>query len=169
MYPLPVFTCCLPSVPPALPVTLPTLSSNAPPSLVAWLLLCPHTHCFYPEPFWEYIGHIVPLYPHVCWLFPKNRGLFYMTTIQLLESHLYFKPAQWVTLLILACQVTENPLWDGILFFILNSYQVCPLFSGYSQTLKRGPCHLASLCSYSCTQMSVYFLSCPTDTLCPAG
>lgn len=101
----------------------------------------------------------MPLYPQVCWLLPKNRGLFYMTTIQLLKSHLYFKMAQWVTLLILACQVTENPLWDGILFFILNSCEVCPLFSRCSQTLKRGPCHLASLCSYSCTQMSVYTFS----------
>lgn len=31
-------------------------------------------HIFFPLPFWEYAGHIIPLYPYICWLFPKNKG-----------------------------------------------------------------------------------------------
>lgn len=65
-------------------------------------------------------------------------GIFLHDHCTIIKIMSIFEDAMTGALLSLACQVSENPLWDGIMFFILNSCEVCPLLVDVAKLWKGG-------------------------------
>ena len=117
---------------------------SLPHSFPVFLSLPPHMYTLFFLSHFQCRGHC-PFSPAYIGYFPNMSFFFFFNDrcaiIKIMSD------ATIGDLLILACPVSENPQWDGILFFILNSCKVYPLFSRCSQALNRD-----LVISFSCAQ-----------------
>lgn len=110
-----------------------------PPSLLSCFLpFLPHIGIFIYWIVWRECWVQCSFAPYICWWFPKKKGFFLYDHWAIIKIMSVFQGSTVGDLLTGWLKIQYG---TKLCFSLLNSHEVCPLFSRCSQALKRGPYH----------------------------